>query len=183
MARDQIIEKLDGFIAEHTPISEECHAVYLMVEIRKILDHEKCEDFPLLRFYCNWTVHTDKYIQAEMKALMEEMYFDIKEQIASPALAKRDSAPNRFAYMENLKTEMKAFLEERGINLSIVEGNNWIEFIGLLVKVLEDQPIKNPTADIRLFSFIPAAEHCVRFIVEFNAPIQGNHWFKFGNAY
>ena len=165
MARDKIIEKLDIFISAHNPITEECHAVYLLVEIRKILDQENCKDFPLLRFYCNWTVHTDKYISPEMKIVIEEMYRDIKEQIENPALTKQDSAPNRFAYMKNLKVEMKRFLEERGINASIIEDNNWIEFIGLLVKVLEDQPIKTPTDDTTLFSFIPAAEHCVQFIV------------------
>jgi hypothetical protein len=183
MGRKEIIEKLDTFISTHSPITEECHAVYLMVEIRKILDQEKCEDFPLLRFYCNWTVHTDKYITPEMKTLMEEIYKDIKELILNPALAKQDSAPNRFAYMENLKAEMKRFLEARSIDASITEGNNWIEFIGLLVKILEDQPIKNPTADIIVFSFIPAAARCVQFIVEFKKPISTNHWYKFGNAY
>lgn len=183
MAREKIIEKLDTFISAHSPITEECHAVYLMVEIRKILDQEKCKDFPLLRFYCNWTVHTDKYIEAEMKTVMEEMHNDIKEQIANQAMAKSDSAPKRFAYMDNLKAEMRKFFEKRNINLSIADDDNWIKFIGFLVKILEDQPIKNPTEDITLFSFIPAAERCVQFVVVFKEPINGYPSYKFGNAY
>ena len=183
MAKEKIIEKLDTFLSARNPITEECHTVYLMVEIRKILDHEKCKDFPLLRFYCNWTVHTDKDIEAEMKIVMEEMYSDIKEQIANPVMVKSDSAPKRFAYMDNLKAEMKKFLEERGINSSITEGSSWVEFVRLFIKVLEDQPIKNPTDDITLFSFIPAAERCVQFVVVFKEPINGYPSYKFGNAY
>ena len=64
MAREEIIEKLDEFLSSHSPLMEECHIVYLMVEIRKILDHErdhrKNGEFSLLRFYCDWTVHTEK---------------------------------------------------------------------------------------------------------------------------
>lgn len=183
MGRVEIVEKLDTFLNKHMPPSEECHAVYLMVEIRKILDQENSRNFPLLRFYCNWTVHTDKYIEDEMKTVMEEMYRDIKEQIENPVMVKSDSAPVRFAYMDNLKAEMKKFLEERSINLSIIESGNWIEFIGFLVKVLEDQPIKSPTDDITLFSFVPAAKRCVRFTVVFKNPINGEPSYNFGNAY
>lgn len=183
MAKEKIIEKLDIFLSAHNPITEEYHAVYLMVEIRKILDQENSRDFSLLRFYCNWTVHIDKYIEAEMKTVMEEMFRDIKEQIENPVMVKSDSAPKRFAYMDNLKAEMKKFLEERSINLSITESGNWIEFIGFLVKVLEDQPIKSPTDDITLFSFVPAAKRCVRFMVVFKNPINGQPSYNFGNAY
>jgi len=70
--KPQIIEKLNKFLENHTPFKEECQAVYLMVELRKLLDREK-EDrkntnekyFPLIRFYCDWTVHTSKKYKTE----------------------------------------------------------------------------------------------------------------------
>jgi len=59
MSRNQIVEKLGLFLTSG-PIDSEAAAVYLMVELRKILDHayDKETDLTLLRFYCDWVVHT-----------------------------------------------------------------------------------------------------------------------------
>jgi len=57
MAQESIIEKLNVFVQGHDSLIEECQVVYLMVEIRKILDHDRGAGtvaFPLLRFYCDW---------------------------------------------------------------------------------------------------------------------------------
>ena len=93
MAREEIIEKLNEFLNNHIPLTEECHAVYLMVEIRKILDHKRTtgqsEDFSLLRFYCDWTVHTEKTkITDNMKKIMDEIFKDAKSHIEAPAMIK-----------------------------------------------------------------------------------------------
>lgn len=51
MSQPEINHKLMKFLADHVPPSEECHIVYLLVEIRKILDHEESAGtFPLLKF-------------------------------------------------------------------------------------------------------------------------------------
>lgn len=58
MAREEIVEKLDRFLAKHPFFDEDCHAVYLMVEVRKLLEKEAHANLLLLKFYCDWTVHT-----------------------------------------------------------------------------------------------------------------------------
>jgi len=60
MGKIEIVEKLNDFLGEHAPFMEECHVVYMLVETRKVLDRENNRKYPILRFYCNWTVHTDK---------------------------------------------------------------------------------------------------------------------------
>ncbi len=40
MAREEIIEKLDKFLTKYPVLNEECHVVYLLVEIRKHLESE-----------------------------------------------------------------------------------------------------------------------------------------------
>lgn len=187
MARDEIIEKLNTFLTEHNPLTKECHVIYLMVEIRKILDYEqdhwKKGAFTLLRFYCDWTVHTEKTrITDSMQTIMDQIFQDVKAQIEQPASAQAMSPVMQFAYMDKLKDEMQRFLEDHDMDVVLV-GDGWLPFIQYLVKVLENQPIKNLKGDIVLFSFIPAADRCVRGIIKFKEPLNGYDHYKFANAY
>lgn len=186
MAREEIIEKLDDFLNNRKTalLDEESHVVYMMVEIRKVLDHEDNNKYPLLRFYCDWTVHTEKdKITDEMKTIMEEIFIDVKSQIENPAMVEAMSPIMKFTYMENLKAEIQQFLEEHRMNTDLLNDDNWIQFISLLVAILANQPINNPTQDITLFSFLPSAPGCVQGIVVFKEPINEKPHYKFGNAY
>src|ERR1035438_1539807 len=72
MGKPAIIEKLDEFLKKHMPLDEECLVVYLLVEIRKILDHENNGKYPISRFYSDWCVHTAKdKITPQIKVIME----------------------------------------------------------------------------------------------------------------
>lgn len=184
MAKEKIVEKLDVFLQTHNPINEECYVVYLLVEMRKILDRENTSSYPLLRFYCDWSVHVEKdRITKEIKKIVEEIFQDVKDQIENPAMTQAMSPVMRFAYMEDLKSEMAHFLTNYDLSTSMLDEKNWIEFISTLIQVLENQPIKNPADDVALFGFIPAAPGCVQGIVEFKEPINGYGHYKFSNAY
>lgn len=186
MAREEIIEKLNKFLIGHNPLIEECHIVYLMVEIRKVIDHEKSSvTYPLLKFYSDWTVHTEKdHITPEIKQMMEEMYKTAEMEIKNPALRKTGSPIMLFAYMDRLGQEMKSFFEKHAIDPSLAqEKNRWLEFVQLLVKVLENQPIIAPTLDIESFFFQPANPGCVIGILRFKQPIGGYNFYRFMNAY
>lgn len=184
MAKEEIIKKLDEFLKDKKPLNEECHIVYLMVEIRKILYHENNHKYPILHFYCDWIVHIEKdKITDEIRTIMEEIFKDIKIQIENPALTKTMSKAMQFAYMEDLKIDMQSFLKTHQIETNLFEDKNWIQFISILVNVLENQPINNPTDDITRFSFLPSASRCVQGIVVFKKPIKEYSHYKFSNAY
>lgn len=183
MAREEVIDKLNSLLMRHSPLTEECHAVYLMVAIRKILEHEKDKESLLLRFYCDWIVHTEKdRITDDIREMMIEIYTTIKSEIERPYSVQAMSPVIQFAYMDKLKGEMEKFLTDRDIDRTLID-TGWPEFVKILVKVLENQPINKPTSDIKLFSFIPAAEQCVKGIVVFEQPINGYDHYNFANAY
>lgn len=186
MSQQEIINKLDAFLRIHPQLSEECQVVYLMVEIRKVLDHEKSGPaYPLLKFYSDWTVHTEKnHISPEIQQMMEAMYKTAKSDIANPALRKAGSPIMQFAYMEGLGQEMKSFLENHGVDPSLAtEKDKWIEFVKLLVKILENQPINDPSTNIESFFFEPANIGCVIGILRFRRPIGKYDFYRFMNAY
>jgi len=56
---DQIIRKLAVELAE--PMTTERQVVYLLVEVRKLLDRrpKNLPPYPSLKLYCNWTVHVE----------------------------------------------------------------------------------------------------------------------------
>lgn len=183
MSHSEILVKLNVFFAKHTVLTEEYHVVYLMVCIRKILDHEGIKSFPLTRFYCDWTVHTDKgHITDEIRQIMEEVYKTAKSDIERPSSQRSMSPVMQFAYMENLQNELKTFFSERRLQTTLGD-EGWLEFIALLVKVLENQPILKPIAEVEYFSFIPAADRCVAGVIEFRERIKGQKTYKFANAY
>jgi hypothetical protein len=185
MGRTEMVNKLYKFLESRIPFDEECHVLYLLVEIRKILDRDKNEKYPILRFYCDWSVHTEKdRITKKMREIMNSIYCDVRVQIQSPALARAKSKIIDFMYMEDLQAEMKIFLSEYDLPKTLTsQKNNWLEFVKLLVKILADQPINRPCADVRTFAFLPASEGCVYGRIDFTNKIEAYDHYNFGNAY
>jgi hypothetical protein len=57
MARHSLVEKLQSEL--HRLIETEMQVVYILVEVRKLLEHNSQKDlYPVLNFYGNWVVHT-----------------------------------------------------------------------------------------------------------------------------
>jgi len=117
-----------------------------------------------------------------MRQILEGVYTSTKAHIESPR--RRFSAPavNTFAYMQQLQEEVRSFLSARSLDTTLADGG-WTLFVQLLVKILEDQPIVNPTDTISSFSFVPAADRCVRCVVRFKQPINGLDYYEYANAY
>lgn len=157
-----IESKLGSFLANHMPFTEECQVVYLLVEMRKILDHEGSGKYPMLRFYADWTVHTAKdKITAQIKSRMQSIYKEILERRSKKSFVDPDPKLLPFVSMMDLRTEIDKFLQDHSLpDDLILLTKNWPSFQALLASVLADQPINNPCPGIRTFSFKPAAPGC-----------------------
>jgi len=168
MSHPQLIDKLTQFLDSHLPLSEECHVVYLLVEIRKLLDRDNNSAYPLLRFYCDWCVHTKKdRITPQIKTIMKQIYSDMLDWSTNKPMAGKPKIVS-FMYFEDVQVETQSFLAEYGFSTLLTDTEeNWIGFISLLVSVLADQPIISPTDDIQEFCFLPASPRCVSGIVIF----------------
>jgi len=187
MVKEDIMFKLNDFINSHNPVSEESDAVYIMSEIRKILelekDHWKNGSFTIVHFYCDWMTHTEKdAITETIKAIMDIMYDDAKKTIESSNGFISPDSIVRFAYMKNLQDELRVFLKDHNINTAIVD-DGYIPFISNIVKVLESQKINNPNDSIEYFSFDPANNGCAILTIKFNVPINGYPSYRLKMAY
>ncbi|MBI2036590.1 hypothetical protein HYT17_03095 [Candidatus Microgenomates bacterium] len=154
MAREEIIEKLDKFLAKYSVPDEECYVVYLLVEIRKLLEREGSPKFPLVRFYCDWTVHTkkDRSLQA-IKEIVDRI--DGCFSIQSHYLLKSDEIFN-FLKMAELRKEFNQLFKRYNLQTNILGGDiSWASFVDTLTKALSEQPILNPKAGIKSISLVP----------------------------
>jgi hypothetical protein len=149
--RLEIISKLHQFLENHSPISEESEVVYLMVELRKLLDRLLEEEavgerFPLIRFYADWTVHTRKdRISRQMQEIMEWV-----DRNCHPYPKNGDLS---FLSMPHLREEMSQLFQNFDLPLTFFEPENWLTFATILSQVLADQPIMQPTPIIGRFYY------------------------------
>lgn len=190
MGRTAIVEKLDTFL-QVQPLTTEAQATYLMVELRKVLDHayDKDKDFSLLRFYSDWAVHTSKERRlSNMAPVIQAMYDHVKQEIENPHLVGFDKSPVvDFIYLEELKKEMVTLFKAESLPEIIFEHENWVSFVLLLVNVLIDQPIVNPIPEVSEFVFMEAAPDCIigrMYFVSSLSNKDGTYsYYQFANAY
>lgn len=172
MSSNEITDKLRAFLNCHVPLTEECHAVYLMVELRKIIDQQRLK-LPLLKFYSDWTVHSSKdRISPEIRNVSEALFSEALTRIGltgpTGAGANSRSAFEAFENMHELRREMGAILGHIGIDPALlIVSKHWKSFVALLTEVLANQPIVHPSSNVLRIHFEASAGGC---IVQFKHP-------------
>ncbi len=154
MGYTNIMEKLNTFLIKQ-PLKGEEDVVYLLVEIRKVIKQNGLsKKYPILKFYCDWSVHSEKdAITPEIKMIMENIYQEIILRVIKKVHVIK---PNTLGFidMKHLRPEMDKFLKENGLPDSLtVDSKNWTSFQIFLAGVLVDQPIKNPCKGIKEYSY------------------------------
>jgi len=178
MSQPEITDKLNEHLARHDPMTEECHVVYLMVELRKFLD--RFEDgrrwkAGLIRFYCNWTLHTSKDGDSKnMAPIMKRIYKDIRTELKGGQKTTKHTPVVGFLEMEDLRASMLEFFREHHINLALIKRNeSWRAFVLHMVSILADQPIENPIDEIAQFLFHPPENGRIRGSIILTDGIEG----------
>jgi hypothetical protein len=157
---DSILNKLRGFLVKYDPLTEECQVVYLLVEIRKLLDKNNFSDgrFDTLRFYCDWALHTKKSRKLEViVSIVKGIERSILEAHMFPngQVVPFGNAHIDFIYKKELKGNMQSFFYEFSLPGSMFSERSWIAFLNLLIQVLVDQPIELDGKIIKSLCFIP----------------------------
>lgn len=131
MKEDIISQKIRRELS-NLPIDTEPRVMYLLIEIRKVLEHENVRD-SLLRFYGDWVVHT-KMDRTFAKKLFTEINDD------------NSQVGHHIKSFNLLKNELKAFFEKHGLPTTLID-EHWIAFRDKLLDILIDTPIMNDTGD------------------------------------
>lgn len=136
--KSEILEKLSRELS-NLPIDTEPRAMYVLVQIRKIMDHLNDKDNPL-RFYCNWVVHVD------LKQSPAQEKLNVLSKIS-------DVQISRFINLAEFRKHLGVFLIKLGLNNALVRIEKyWTPFQEQLMKILIDTPIENPNGGISFFA-------------------------------
>lgn len=179
--KDEITYKLTDFLHRTEKFTEESQVVWVLVELRKLLDHYG-SGARMVRFYADWSVHISKdRIGKEFKSVCEAIYKNAADKINAPhPLAVDDIEIVQFAHGNVLAAELEQFLKEKGLPDHLVtRDETWNSFVNLLVKVLENQPVIAPCDGIAKMFFEPAAEYAVILRIEFSDPIKGYTHYRY----
>ncbi len=166
----QIIEKLKKFLTEH-PMKEECEVVYLLVELRKLLDREKEQNksvtYFLVRFHADWAVHTRKdHITPAMKTIMTKIEKSID---IYPKGGNID-----FLLLPEFREELIKLLEKYDLPSKFCKSDSeWMDFMIALTQILADQPIVNPTPNIAEFRYIDMKREGIMANIDFRGTKAG----------
>jgi hypothetical protein len=166
----QIAHKLNSFLLEHSQIKKESDAVYIMVELRKLIDIEREESTNnkrlLIRFYANWVVHTSKdRVTIAMKKIMQKVSNSIN------IYSKNSNI--EFISMPEFKKKLLELLDDYNLPNEFCQNNNWSIFVNSLTRVLANQPIINPTNDIAEFRYTTTNEKEILVDIDFRGKRAG----------
>ena len=142
--KDAILDKLRSFLITHNPFTEECHVVYLFVEIRKLLSLPSEYENGILRFYCDWSLHTEKTRNLNVIAPIAEGIENSilnGHQFRDGQFLPSNNDAIKFIYKEELLNNMRDLFLQLNLPMDIFEEKNRECFLRLLIQVLVNQPI------------------------------------------
>lgn len=138
--QDDIQKKLRRLLAGD-PINDEIRTVYLLAEVRKILEHDTVlkAAAPTLEFYCNWGLHVQldragaqKFLNAVDPVLTLNMNFSQAEHDACDALFT----------LEAFRLEVRSLLASFHADLALCDDPlRWTEFLAAYSRVVEDSEL------------------------------------------
>lgn len=139
-----IVHKLSEQI--EAGITSEVQVVYVLAGIRKLIERDEAEDiYPVLRFHCDWALHS-KMDRAAAKAILRR--FDAAHPLLANGLDVSDlPAPLRheidnISQMRGFEDQLTQFLAAYNLpGLTLHRPDGWAQFLLHYARVIEDIPL------------------------------------------
>jgi hypothetical protein len=155
MTQPAIIAKLEKLLAKG--ITTEADALYLMVEVRKLLEQQQAKkQYEYLTFHCDWAVHPTLTGPTAQKILeqFDAANIHLKTGIELhdlPGLLRMEI--DRISKMMYFEDQLEKFLKANRLpSLDMTRSDGWIHFVHLYARIVEDCPLvmtpKNQSASI-----------------------------------
>jgi hypothetical protein len=133
--------KIEQISSKTVPLNES-EVVHLMVLLRKYLEHAENNDFFVLKFFCDWSLHTAIDRSLPAMELLKKINSIINELKNTP---NNDLIMNKITEIvsfQKLKAELKKFFEHTKIaNTLISDENIWNSFVEAYIEVILDCPL------------------------------------------
>jgi hypothetical protein len=134
--KEEIVRKIASLL-DRLPLVDEPQVVYLLVEIRKVLERDDSlvASMPTLEFYCNWALHT------RLDRSVARRFLETVNPILTLQGNHNEQQQNAFDHLltlNALRTEARAFLEANGLSAEIcIDEGHWQSFLLVYSRVVE----------------------------------------------
>lgn len=140
---DAIVHKLREHLAG--PVDTECKVVYLLCEVRKLLDrYPRGPSQFALRLFCNWALHVDLSRSGTTRTFLERVDRFVLNQLTPGSDTKETfleehSLFREFVYLDTFREELSRFLAARDLPTALcTEDKRWFTFLAAYAGVIED---------------------------------------------
>ncbi len=143
--RHAIIEKLDAELRKG--IETEAQVVYVLVEIRKLIEHSEHRPRYLpLQFYCDWALHTT-LDRAPAREFLGEINDAIERKETNEQVAARIG--RKFS-MDVFREELIHFLIDHHLPVDPIRTSApWITFLRCYLEVISDSPLQSGRVELK----------------------------------
>ena len=155
--KDDIKSKLQKALARR--ISSEEQVVYIMVELRKLMEiNGDGDNFPSLLFHCDWVAHPvmDRKAAKHIVSLFDKHQEGIDMTVRAPG--GRASPDMRYfaelgpiMTLSNFRNELDKYLRSQDLDASFPGGTreDWASFLTYYAGVIEDCPLRCTTSGLK----------------------------------
>ncbi len=129
-------------------IKTECAVVYLLAQVRKLLDPEKRGDkWFALTMYCNWALHVNLTWPKTTKEFLERVDAFILKTVhpydENPgtvfSFIDEHHLFREFVYLDSFRYQLRELLERHNLPTTLCEDNSeWFTFLSAYAGVIED---------------------------------------------
>lgn len=129
-------------------VRTECRVVYLLAEIRKILEYEKPDPRPMaLWMFCHWALHVNLTRSGTTSHFLEQIEaYTISQNIYGlPApdgkfsFVDQHNLSKDLLYLSNFRDQLRAFLRSKKLSTRLCDRDkSWFAFLTAYAGVIED---------------------------------------------
>ena len=139
MTANPIVMKLNGFLAD--PIDSECKAIYLLCEVRKLLEKVPPPQRPFaLNMYCHWALHVDLHGRDTVTPFLRQVDNYVHGVLVGPEdFGASDRMVHEFLLLDTLRSQLREFFQSSGIRTELTTDDaRWNDFVRHYAGVIED---------------------------------------------
>jgi hypothetical protein len=139
MTANSIVAKLRDLLSDG--IDSECEVVYLLCEIRKLLEKTPARDRPFaLNMYCHWALHVDLHGSDTILPFLQRVDAFVARRLAEPEDFHEDNQMTRdFVMLDTFEIHLQDFLKGYSLPTDLTDdGECWMEFVKHYAGVIED---------------------------------------------
>lgn len=142
---DELIRKIQNLLDKR--ITSEMKVVYLLVELRKLMDKEGYKD-PLLRTFSNWVVHTSLEKRAEGSTLILTEFDHFVTELRNK---RKKLTPAYHITLGTFRESLKRCFEHFGLKAKLLNNRDeWKTFGTHYCRIVSECPIIFTASDTKL---------------------------------